>query len=145
MAVPLRLLLLVLAAGVCLAEARVLAGRGGAGLVLVVPDTRAEAPETRAETPTAAGTDNIQAAFLAHMTSDDVARGVYGLAAETGEVALTEAQRATIRPLLVEGADLRARLGELRAARRAAREAWLTAGGGMVEAVGAERARAVTR
>jgi hypothetical protein len=71
--------------------------------------------------PTVPPDPRIEASFAAHMTTDDVARGVYGLAAEQGAVALTAEQRASIRPLLVEGAALREELGALREARRAAR------------------------
>ena len=68
----------------------------------------------------------LEPSFAAHMTTDDVARGVYALAAEAGPVALTAEQRVTIHPLLVEGAALRARLGDLREARRAARARLIT-------------------
>lgn len=106
--------------------------RGGPGIVVAPADTRVPAPAI-------ADTRSIEPAFLAHMTADDVARGVYALAAQEGAVALTDAQRGTIGPLLREGAELRARLGGLRGARRGAREAWMIDGTGLVAALGPDR------
>jgi hypothetical protein len=123
------------------AEGVLLVQRGlptaGPGVVIAPGDTRVarrvfEARASVAET-------SIEPAFLAHMTADDVARGVYALAAVEGTVALTDPQRATIGPLLREGADLRARLGELRGQRRAAREAWMVDGAGIAGALGPDR------
>ncbi len=104
----------------------------GPGVVIAPAVTRVAAFAPVAET-------RVEPGFLAHMTADDIARGVYALAAVEGAVALTDPQRATIGPLLREGADLRARLGELRGRRRAAREAWMIHGAGIVSALGPDR------
>lgn len=80
------------------------------------------------EHPVLAADPRLESSFAAHMTTDDVARGVYALSgrASSDAVALTPEQRAAIHPLLVEGAALRARLGNLREARRAARARLIT-------------------
>lgn len=132
----LRLVSVTLAAVLCLllGAAR---GAGGPGVVVAAADTRVALPE-------AAG-DGVEPAFLAHMTADDVARGVYGLAEVDGAVALTADQRARIRPMLEEGAALRARLGALRAERRAARDAWVAGGATLAATLGPDRARAAAQ
>ncbi len=134
---PLRVAALIVALAVCAVEATLLAGQAGPGVVVAPPATRVTAP---AATPAPEATDAIEPSFLAHMTADDVARGVYALAAAEGPVALTTDQRARIRPLLEEGAALRARLGELRTERRRAREAWLVTGTQLADVDGASSA-----
>ncbi|MDP2310249.1 MAG: hypothetical protein Q8P18_29810 [Pseudomonadota bacterium] len=118
-------------------EGAFLVQRGHPGVVVTPSDTRVPAAAPSAGARRDFG--DIEPAFLGHMTADDVARGVYALAAQQGALALTDAQRVTMTPLLREGADLRARLGVLRTERRAAREAWMVHGTGLVSALGPDR------
>lgn len=111
----LRPILLVLLGLVVAVEARLLLDRGPA-VLLVAPDTAV---------PTAPVAPELESAFTAHMTADDVARGIYALAAPGTPLPLSETQAATIGPLLTEGAALREQLGELRMARRAHRDAYV--------------------
>jgi hypothetical protein len=106
-----------LVAAVCVAEAWAL----GVGRARPTVVTR---PESSLPAYTSGPGD---AAFLAHVTADDVARGVWALAEERGELALSPEQRASLAPLLMEGAETRRRLGELRAARRVTAEALMIA------------------
>lgn len=118
-----RLLLLALLLPVVAAEAR----------LLLLPPVIVVEPALTSTDPQPVGT-GLESAFTAHMTADDVARGIYALAAPDAPLPLTAEQRATIGPLLQEGATLRARLGELRMTRRAKREAWLTTGTALASA-----------
>lgn len=113
----------VLLAGLVLVEARLLLG----GRAVVVE------PVSTATEPAAVGAD-LESAFTAHMTADDVARGIYGLSAPGAPLPLTAEQRAAVAPLLEDGARLRAQLGELRMKRRERREAWLVTGAALAEA-----------
>ncbi|MFZ5477117.1 MAG: hypothetical protein ACOZNI_10110 [Myxococcota bacterium] len=114
-----RWLAAAIAAAVCVAEGLVLAG-GRAAPVVVTREAPAHAPYTE-------GPSALEPAFLARMTPDDVARGVWGLAGERGELALTADQRAALAPLLARGAETRAALGTLRARRGEAEAAMLAA------------------
>jgi hypothetical protein len=108
-----------IAAAVCAAEASALvAGRARPPIVTRAP---IEAPAYTE------GPSGLEPGFLAHMTPDDVARGVWALADERGAVALTAEQRAALAPLIAEGAATRERLGLLRAERQAEESAWLVA------------------
>jgi hypothetical protein len=137
-AVPALLLL-----ALCLVEAGALARPAGPGVV-VTADMSTSRPVPGPEEPALAA-DPTSPTFLAHMTADDVARGVYGLGAETGAVALSPAQRGAIAPLLRDGAALRTRLGELRMERRTAREAWEADGARIVAVLGPARAEQAAR
>ncbi|MDP2313313.1 MAG: hypothetical protein Q8P41_10440, partial [Pseudomonadota bacterium] len=96
---PLRATAALLALALCGAEARLLTRSARPGVVVTAVDTTV-AP------PVASAVGTLEPAFLAHMTADDVARGVYALAAAEGAVALTTDQKAAIAPALREGAEL---------------------------------------
>lgn len=129
-------------------------------LVLVAAETRAlSAPVERAvivarvrpaaQRYTAAEAAGVERDFLAAMTPDDVARGVWALtlpstsAAAPAVPALTDAQRASLAPLLRVGREKRHDVGELRSSRRAAETALLNDGAALVAVIGPERARAL--
>lgn len=117
----------------CILEARLLVGarsRPVAVAFVAAPDASLDAAP-----------EGIEAEFAAHMTWDDVARGVWGLGAETGAVALDAAQREAILPLLREAQASRAALGEKRAVRAAVRLSLVADHVRVVDVVGAERAR----
>lgn len=135
-ATAVRVALVLLAAGVCVAEARLLRRVPGRPVVLIRAATAGPAPD---------GGHGIEPAFARHMTPDDVARGVWALATAEGPLALTVEQRATLGPLLAEGTEARLRLGELRTARRATVAAQLGDHAALVEAIGLDRAARMVR
>ncbi len=134
----LRAVALALLLGLVGVQAVALARGSGTG-VIVTPGA------TSVPLRAAAEGSPLEPDFLAHMTADDVARGVYGLAAVEGVLALSSAQRGSIGPFVGEGAALRARLGELRMARRAAREAWLVDGTELSAGLGRARVAVLVR
>jgi hypothetical protein len=67
------------------------------------------------------------AAFLAHATPDDVARGLVALADTPGAPPLSAAQRTALAAPLRRARDTRARRDALRTEVRAAETAWLDA------------------
>lgn len=83
--------------------------------------------------------DPARAAILAELTADDVARGVWALAATTDGPALTAEQRARLAPEVATASQLRADLGERRTAQRTAERALLTDGVSLAEALGPAR------
>jgi hypothetical protein len=136
-----RIVAAVLLAALCLVLGHALLTPASTRVVVTPPTSTTVAP---APVVPIAGLDDAAAAeFLAHMTADDVARGVYALAGDAGAATLTDAQRDAIAPLLKEGASLRAELGELRMARRAARESWQADVASMATTLGRDRARAL--
>lgn len=132
----------LLAGAVCVTLAVPLAHLGDRPLVVL----RAAALSARPAAPVVV--DAALADFAAHMTPDDVARGVWALADggdAAGVAALTPDQRAALAPLMRDGQAQRARVSALRAKRQAAESAWLASGAALAAALGPARAQAVAR
>lgn len=139
---------LVITSLVCVWMGVALLFPGEGGRPVVVGLATAEPP--RALFPAAAEASSpIRMAATAALTADDIARGVWALAAADGAESasregqgappLSDPQRATLGPLLATAARSRAALGERRMARRAAERALLADGVALVEALGPER------
>ncbi|MEN9786857.1 MAG: hypothetical protein RLZZ299_2121 [Pseudomonadota bacterium] len=95
--------------------------RGEAGVL--APDRAAPPRAAEAAPPVPAET----AAFLAHATPDDVARGLVALTSAPGAPALSDPQRAALAEPLRRARDTRRRRDLLRSEARAAETAWLDA------------------
>ncbi len=135
-------LALVVAAGICAVEALALGG--------VFPSTFPAAPQPSPvpvlilapmdvePAPARSEADELSL-FLVRMTPDDVARGLWALADEQGELALDAAQREACGPALQQLAELHRRRGQQRMARRALAERSLRTAGRILEATGGWR------